>query len=69
MVNQQSYKEQIDKLAKIIEETNKNFGSENQTFGKCEWVDLDGNERCNSPWSEFQCQQVAGVFTPDESCD
>ena len=53
------------------DETNKKssaFAADPTTFGKCEWTDLDGNPRCNSPWSEDQCSQVAGVFTLGESC-
>jgi hypothetical protein len=61
----------ITKLAKLLEDTNKKssvFAADPNTFGKCEWTDLDGNPRCNSPWSEAQCDQVAGVFTLGESC-
>lgn len=61
--------ELIEQLAKMLEKANKQsseFREEN--FGKCEWVDLDGNARCNSPWSEFQCQQVSGTFYPSERC-
>jgi hypothetical protein len=63
-------KEQTTALAKLLEKSNevaKKAGS-TETFGKCEWTDVDGNQRCNSPWSAFQCQQVAGMFTPDGSC-
>ena len=60
---------QIGMLAKMLEEANKVSVTGDSTFGRCDWTDINGNERCNSPWSEFQCQQAGGTFTPDESCD
>ena len=61
---------QIDMLAKMVEEANKaSLTGDTSTFGRCDWTDLDGNSRCNSPWSEFQCQQAGGTFTADGSCD
>lgn len=63
-------KDQIKILAKLLEEANKSQPAlEHATFGKCEWTDINGNSRCNSPWSEFQCEQVSGTFTPDGTCD
>ena len=59
---------QIDKLAKMVEEANKVSSIADQ-FGSCDWTDINGEARCNSPWSEFQCQQVAGTFTPGGKCD
>lgn len=61
----------ITKLAKLLEDTNKNspgYAADPNVFGKCVWTDLDGNSRCNSPWSAAQCAQVAGTFTLGESC-
>jgi len=56
-------------LAKMLEEANKKQKEVGHgTFGKCEWTDLNGDSRCNSPWSEFQCEQVSGIWTKDESC-
>jgi hypothetical protein len=62
--------EQISVLARLLEQANTGSpGSTDSVFGKCEWMDVEGNARCNSPWSQFQCEQVAGVFTPDARCD
>jgi len=64
-------KAQITLLAKMIEDANKATKSMpgDTTFGRCDWTDINGDERCNSPWSEFQRQQAGGVFTPDAKCD
>lgn len=60
---------QIGLLAKMLEEANKASIRDGDTFGRCDWVDINGNKRCNSPWSEFQCQQAGGTFTPSGKCD
>ena len=60
--------DQLGILAGLLEDANRaNPGGGN--FGKCEWTDLDGNARCNSPWSQFQCEQAGGTFTPDAECE
>lgn len=65
--------EETGMVARMVEDTNKALRAATQldddTFGMCEWTDLDGNARCNSPWSRFQCEQAAGTFTPGASCD
>ena len=64
--------DQIGLLARLIEDANMQIaaGTKDGTtpFGRCEWTDIDGNPRCNSPWSQFQCEQAAGTFTPGDSC-
>jgi len=67
-VSSKSLKTQIDMLAKMVEEANV-AKADDTTFGRCDWTDLEGNKRCNSPWSEFQCQQAGGTFTPGGKCD
>jgi hypothetical protein len=63
-------KNQIDLLARLIEDANRSAPDAGKSpFGKCVWTDIEGQERCNSPWSQFQCEQAEGVFTPDASCD
>jgi hypothetical protein len=37
----------------------------NEKLGKCIWIDLEGNKRCNSSWTEFQAKQVFGKFYQD----
>jgi hypothetical protein len=68
-MDKQIIKAQVDKLSKMVEDDNKKNNLDEATFGKCEWTDINGDARCNSPWSEFQCQQVDGTFTPDASCE
>ena len=52
----QDKKDQIKLLANMVEEANKRQQElKHGAFGKCEWTDLNGEDRCNSPWSEFQC--------------
>lgn len=61
--------EQIKLLAKLVEDANKNqIAKKHSEFGKCEWIDINGEQRCNSPWSQFQCEQVNGTFTEGEDC-
>lgn len=67
-MNIKSRKDQIGLLAKLLEEANRASRTD-AVFGKCEWTDLDGNRRCNSPWSQFQCEQAGGVFTPNGQCE
>ena len=71
-MQKKSTKEIIDILAKMLTDANKqveNSGAEVNIFGKCTWVDIDNNDRCNDHWSEFQCEQVSGTFYPGETCD
>ncbi len=71
MASAKNVKEQISLLAKLVEMANKAAHNRRRgdPFGKCEWTDVEGNQRCNSPWSQFQCEQAGGVFTPDTECD
>jgi len=64
-------KEQISLLANLLEDANRKSVAltQNADFGKCEWTDIEGNARCNSPWSQFQCEQAGGTFTPGGVCD
>jgi len=66
-----SNKELVDKLTTLLQDANKKILTldSSVTFGKCEWVDINGDQRCNSPWSKFQCEQVDGTFFEGESCE
>jgi hypothetical protein len=65
-----SVKDQISLLAKLVEDANKKrAGAPDGDLGKCEWTDTEGNARCNSPWSQFQCEQAGGTFTAGGACD
>lgn len=57
--------QQTNRLASLLEAANEALPTE---VGKCEWVDRDGNEHCNN-WTQFQCEQHAGEFSPGERCD
>lgn len=66
-MEEQNIKRQIDLLAKLVEDANR-IDPQATTFGSCKWTDINGNARCNSPWSEFQCQQAGGTWTAGGSC-
>ena len=61
-----SVKDQIDLLAKLLEKSN--IENAHGTVGRCDWVDIEGNNRCNN-FTEFQCQQAGGTFDADSRCD
>ena len=65
-MDEENVKKQLDALATMVEKANEL--NKTETFGKCEWTDTNGNPRCNSPWSEFQCQQVNGTWTAGKAC-
>ena len=68
-MDKQKVKAQIDTLAKLITLANKEKAAASpRDFGACRWTDSNGDARCNDGWSEFQCQQAAGQFTPGGSC-
>ncbi len=56
---------QTQRLASLLEVAN---AASPADVGKCVWVDRDGNEHCNN-WTEFQCEQFAGEFSPGERCE
>ena len=63
-------KDQITVLGRLLEMANsKTKDKHDEPFGRCDWTDVEGNARCNSPWSQFQCEQAGGTFTPDGKCD
>jgi hypothetical protein len=63
-------RDHIGMLAKLLEDANTKIAGrpDSDPFGMCEWTDIEGNPRCNSPWSQFQCEQAGGTFTPGASC-
>jgi hypothetical protein len=62
-------RDQIGMLARLLEDANKKAArADSDSFGMCEWTDIEGNPRCNSPWSQFQCEQAGGTFTPGATC-
>ena len=63
MAENQRHIKQTKLLAKMAE-----TGPGEGELGRCNWVDIDGNQHCND-FTLFQCQQVGGDFTPGARCE
>ncbi len=58
----------VETLAKLLGEANKRNATPTDVFGSCAYTDVNGNSVCSDNFSQFQCQQVSGNWTPGGSC-